>query len=113
MVKTGYISFITETGGGKDENGNIIAPTKTNSEYIECNLKTVTRELKFVVDGQYVNAKYSIYLEQYLIMGLDPEIDPQTINEIQLQDNNQNNIGIFQVHNLEYLNLTSKVKIIV
>ena len=80
---------------------------------IECNLKTVTKELQFVVDGQYVQAKYSIYIEQCLINGLNPAIDLQTITQVQIQDNNQNNIGIFQVHNLEYLNLTSKVKIIV
>ena len=111
MVKTGYISFITETGGGQDEDGNTIASTPVNSEYVECNLKTITKKYEFVVDGQYVQAKYSVYIDNDKVNLLDPVIDLKTINSVQIKDNNSNDLGKHQVHNLEYLNLTKRVKI--
>lgn len=111
MIKTGYISFITESGGGYDSDGNPIASTTINSDYIECNLKTITRKYEFVVDGQYVQAKYSLYVDKDKINALDPAIDLQTVNQIQIKDNNSNDLGKHQVHNLEYLNLTKRVKI--
>lgn len=111
MVKTGYISFITETGGGYDTNGNPIASIPVNSDFIECNLKTITRKYEFIVDGQYIQAKYSLYVDQDKINNLNPSIDLQVVNQIQIKDNNSNDIGKHQVHNLEYLNLTKRVKI--
>lgn len=111
MIKTGYISFITSTGGGQDANGNPIAPVETVSEFIVCNLKTVTREYKFMVEGQYIQAKYSCYVEQYMIDALG--VDLTTVKNVKLQDNNGNLIDTFQVQYIEYLNLLSKVKIIV
>jgi hypothetical protein len=111
MVKTGYISFIVLTGGGFDGDGNPILPVETPTDFIDCNLKTVTREYKFMVDGQYIQAKYSVYVEQRLVDAL--AIDLTVIKNIKLQDNNGNLIGTFQIHNLEYLNLTSKIKVIV
>ena len=57
MIKTGYISFVTESGGGYDSDGNPIASTKVYSDYIECNLKTITKKYEFIVDGQYIQAK--------------------------------------------------------
>jgi len=111
MVKTGYISFITETGGGQDTDGNSIASVTTNSDYIECNLKTITRKYEFVIDGQYIQAKYSLIVDQDKINTLDPVIDLQAVNQIQIKDNNSNDLGNHQVHNLEYLNLTKRIKI--
>jgi len=111
MVKTGYISFITETEGGYDENGNLTPSVLVNSDYIECNLKTITRKYEFVVDGQYIQAKYSMYVDQDKITALVPAIDLTTVNQIQIKDNNSNDLEKHQVHNLEYLNLTKRVKI--
>lgn len=111
MIKTGYISFITESGGGYDADGNPIASTKVNSAYIECNLKTITRKYEFVVDGQYVQAKYSMYFDQDKINSLNPAITLSTINNVQIKDNNLNDLGVHQVHNLEYLNLTKRIKV--
>jgi len=111
MVKTGYISFITETGGGQDADGNTIASTPVNSDYIECNLKTITKKYEFVVDGQYVQAKFSMIIDQDKVSVLNPVIDLQSVNSVQIKDNNSNDLGKHQVHNLEYLNLTKRVKI--
>jgi DNA-binding transcriptional regulator YhcF (GntR family) len=52
MVKTGYILFVTEIGGGQDTSGNPIPSTKTLSSWIPCNLNTIRKEYKIVVDGQ-------------------------------------------------------------
>ena len=111
MVKTGYLSFITETGGGQDEDGNTIASTTVNSEYVECNLKTITKKYEFIVDGQYVQAKFSLIIDQDKIKNLSPTIELESVNSVQIKDNNSNDLGKHQVHNLEYLNLIKRVKI--
>jgi hypothetical protein len=41
------------------------------------------------------------------------EVNLNEVNYIQLRDADSNELGKFQVHNLEYLNLTKKVKIVV
>lgn len=113
MIKTGYISFLTESGGGQDADGNPVAATKVNSDYIFCNLNTLTKEYRLLVDGQYLAASFSCYIDSDKISSLIPVIDLQTITEVQIQDNNENDLGIYQVMNVEYLNLTKRVKIIV
>lgn len=71
MIKTGYISFITQTGGGYDSDGNPIVPVTTISAYIECNLKTVKKEYKTFIDGQYKQAAYSVYIDSASIGDLN------------------------------------------
>lgn len=113
MVKTGYISFITEIGGGYDADGNPVAAVKVNSVYVSCNLATVKKEYIFLVDGQIQQAKYSCYIDNDKVSSLDPVIDISTVKSIQLQDNRAYDLGIFQVQNVEYLELTKRIKLIV
>ena len=143
MIKTGYISFISETGGGYDSNGNPVAATKTQTDYIGCNLEVIKKEYKTFIDGQYKQASYSVYVDSDIISSLSdtdtsthysediPDVDyvPQIgdiiiqgtrpsvilsqIKSIQLQDNNANDLGVFQIQNTEYLNLTKRIKIVV
>lgn len=112
MVKTGYISFVTETGAGFDGNGNPIAPTKTASLPVPCNIKVITKEHRTLVDGQYLQGKYSCYVDSIKIPVSLSSIF-QSIKEVQLKDNHQNSLGTFQIHNVEYLDLSKSVKIIV
>jgi len=109
MVKTGYISFITESGGGYDSNGNPTASTKVNSAYFPCNLSVVTRQYITLADGQALQAKYSIVVDNFLIAA----IDLSSLKEVQLQDSKQSNLGKFQVQNKEFLDLTKRLKIVV
>ena len=111
MVKTGYISFITKTGGGQDADGNPVTPVNTLSDYIECNLKTVKKEYRLITDAQYSQAKYICYIVASLVSSLS--IDLETIKEVQIHDNNNNDLGTFQIQNVEYLNLTKRVKLVV
>jgi hypothetical protein len=113
MIKTGYISFITETGGGQDVDGNTEASVKTSSVFIECNLMVIKKEYKTFIDGQYRQASYSMYIDNSKFESLDPSIDINTVNLIELKDNNQNSLGTFQVHNKDYLNLSRRIKIVV
>ena len=113
MVKTGYIAFVTETGGGQDSNGNTVATVKTASEFIQCNLMVVKKEYKTLIEGQYKQASYSIYVDLLKFNRLDPVIDMNTVNLIDLKDNNSNLSGRFQIHNVEYLNLSKRIKIVV
>ena len=109
MVKTGYISFIMESGGGFDENGNPIAATKINSEFYPCNLAVQTKEYKLLVEGQYQQAKFSIIIDNSLIYSLDLS----NLTQIQLNDLRNNDLGIFQVQNKEFLDLTNRLKLVV
>jgi hypothetical protein len=108
MVRTGTISFITESGGGYDINGNPTASTKVNSAYYPCNLSVITRQYITLADGQVLQAKYSIVIDNFLIAG----IDLTSLKEVQLQDS-KHNLGKFQVQNIEYLDLTQRLKIVV
>ena len=111
MVKTGYISFISEVANASDTDGNPVPATKTSTAYIKCNLATVTKEYKILIQGQYQQANYSCYIDSDKVSSLN--IDLPTITEVQIQDNHANNLGIFQVQNVEYLDLTKRVKLIV
>ena len=113
MIKTGYISFITETGGGQDADGNTIASTKVSSAFIECNLKVITKEYKTFIDGQYRQASYSMYIDSTKFNSLDPVVVMNTINFVELKDNDSNSLGTFQIHNVEYLYLSKRIKIVV
>ena len=110
MVKTGYISFITESGGGYDVNGNPVAATKTATDFIKCNLRVFTKEYRTLVDGQYLQGSYSCYIQQILL----PEtLVLSAVMKVQIQDNNAHPLGSFQIQNVEYLNLTQRVKLVV
>lgn len=109
MVRTGYISFIAESGGGFSSNGNPIEPTKTPTAYFACNLKTITTEYRVYEEGQYKEASYSIIMRRSLVSALD--ID--SYKEVQLRDAEQNDLGVFQVQSVQYLHLPQMVKIIV
>jgi len=111
MVNTGYISFITSIGGGVDTEGNMTQPSKTDSAYIPCNLKVVTKEYRILIDQDYQQASYSCYIESDLFNTLS--IDLSTVAEIQLKDNNSNELGVFRNQNVEYLNLSKKIKLVV
>ena len=108
MVKTGYISFLVETGGGQDDDGNIIPTEKTPTDFYPCNLKTVKKEYLTNVDGQIKQAQFSIYLNSDLT-----DIDLEPIKEVSLQDNLSKDLGNYQIQNIEYLLLSKRIKIIV
>ena len=69
MVDTGYISFITQTGGGgQDANGNPVSAVKSASDFVPCNLSVVTKEYKSYVDG--VLFSYHLNPSQFVLCGL-------------------------------------------
>lgn len=109
MLNNGFISFVTETGGGFDANGNPTAATKTFSAFIPCNLNTVTHEYKTLVDGQYLQANYIVTVDAYRLLALTLT----NLKEVQLADDKNNNLGSFQVQLKENLNFVNAVKIVV
>lgn len=110
MVDNGYISFFTETGGGQDADGNPVAAVKTESDSVPCNLLVVTKEYKIYENGQYRNAKYSIYVDNSRI---PDTIDIASVKEVRIKDNKQNDLGIHQIQNPEYLAIMNQTKIVV
>ena len=109
--KTGYISFLVQTGGGIDPTtGDPIAPVVTESDFVKCNLQVVTKEYRLLVDGQYQQANYSVYIQQ---RNLPVDLDLEAVKGVKIQDNNANDLGTFQKQNVEYLNLTQRIKLVV
>lgn len=111
MIKTGYIAFVTQTGGGFDPvTGFPIASTETVTDLIKCNLETVRREFRIMVDGEYTDAKYSIYLDENKV----PEtVDINTVEQIKVYDNNSNLLDTFRLDNIEFLKLSQRIKMVV
>lgn len=111
-TKTGYISFITETGGGKDADGNSVPSTPVLSAYLPCNIHVVTREYFMSVDGQQQQAKYSVYLEQSKFDELEPVLSLESIFKVNVQDSNNNDLGTHQIGSREYLKYGKRIKIL-
>lgn len=109
MLNTGYISFITETGGGQDSNGNPLPSVKVNSDYFACSLAVIKKEYLTLVDGQYLQSAYSIIIDNFQI----ETIRLEDFKEVQIQDPEGNNLGVFQVQNKEFFPFTSKLKVVV
>lgn len=108
MVKTGYISFTQQALSTQDENGNIIPGTSIDTDYVECNLQVIRKEYIQLVDGQAKQASYSIYVDSDLIT-----IDLSTVSKVKLKDNHSNYLDDHQIMNVEYLDLSKRVKIVV
>ncbi len=117
MVNTGYISFIVKTGGGFDTDRNPLEPTDTPSDYIPCNLAVVMKEYKLLVDQQYQNSSYKVVIDNWVIKDLLGDINIRAylsaLTQIQLQDANSNDLGIFQIQNKGFLDLVQRFKIVV
>jgi hypothetical protein len=109
MVKTGYISFITQGDFLFDADGNPLDPTKSYGVLIPCNIQTITKEFRTLVDGQYFQGNYSCYFDQVHVSRLDLSV----IRQIRLCDNRKNVLGDFQIQNVEYLDIAKKIKLIV
>lgn len=100
---------MVETGGGQTSQGDPLSSNKTPSDYFPCNLATVKKEYKTLVDGQYKLASYKVYIDSDKVV----TITLNTSTEVLLKDNNGNALGTFRIQNIEYLNLTKRVKIVV
>lgn len=109
MLNTGFISFVTETAGGFDAFGNPIAATKVLSTYRPCNILTLTKEYRLLVDGEYKAARFSVIIDNSEIS----DLVLTDLKEIDLQDSENLPLGAFQVQNREPLPFMNKLKIVV
>lgn len=110
MVKTGYISFIIQIDGGFDTEGNILQPTVLQTDFYDCNLMVITKEYKILVEQTWQQAKYSCYIQNALILY---PYQVKDVKQVILKDNNRNLLGSFMVQNVEYLNLSKRIKLVV
>lgn len=108
MVKTGYISFWTETESTQDDDGNIIPGTKTQTDFSPCNIQVITKEYIKLEYGQVKQANYSVYVDNYLV-----SVDINLVSEISLQDTLGNDLGSHQIMNYEPLSISKQIKIVV
>jgi len=104
-----YIAFHKQTGGGYDENRNPIPPADEVSAYVPCNLQQIKRDYRMLVDGQYVQAKYSIYIKP---SEMPDGYDANALTMCRLKNLDGVVLGDFIVHSNEPLSLFKKNKLI-
>jgi len=111
MVKTGYIIFVTNSGGGFNGNGDPLPATNVDSNPIEANLQVVRKEY-IIVDAnqQQRQASFICYVDKDKI---PTGINLNTLVEIKLKDVRSNDLGTFQTQNIEFLDITKRIKIVV
>lgn len=109
MVKTGYISFAMESGGGYDALGNPLPVSITLSDRIACNLNVITREYKLYIEQQYVQIAYVCTMDRILVDVLGLNIP--TVVQVHIYDAEGNSLGLHHIQSLEYLNLVRQIKI--
>ena len=110
MLNSAYISFLVDSGGGQDVNFDPIPTTNTPQDYVSCNLKEVRKEWKFDVNGEHIQAKYSIYIENSIIPST---VDITLTTQVILKDLNEVVLGTFRVLSSEPLSIIQSTKIIV
>lgn len=109
MLNNSLISFVTETAGTQDVDGNILPATKTNSAAIPCNCNVVTREYRTMVGGEYKFAQYKILVDLCEF----EKLNLSNFKEINLTDSNGAVLGLFQLQNIEILVFSKKMLVIV
>lgn len=113
MIDTGYISFITESGGGFDGDGNPVSPVLTNSEYVPCNIKVLvglsTGRYKTYPEGMYKEFLYSIIVDK---LRIPQGIDITKVTQVSLQGALKEAKGTFHVQDIEVLKITNKIKLL-
>lgn len=108
MVKTGYIALVSEIGGGFDANRNPIPPSEIVGDYLPCNISDGDSRYSYYEDGQYKTPTYIIVIDLHWISNV-----PITDNYITLKNTKNEDLGKFQIQNIQYLDLTKRVKIVV
>ncbi|MBK8807768.1 MAG: hypothetical protein IPO21_14435 [Bacteroidales bacterium] len=109
MLNNGFIVFITETGGSIGNDGTITPPTNSSSASFACNIRTITRQYLTVVEGQTLQAKISVMIDENVIKN----VTLNTVKKVSIVDSIGNNLGVFQIQKIEHLKLTNKIKIVV
>ncbi len=104
------ISFVTNSGGGWDPEGNPIHPVDTKTDYIPCNLDVKSKQYQIYKDGMYIEIKASIYVG---IDDIPDDLDVIEAKNVEVKDWKGNYLNTFLVQDLEYLLRFNVVKILV
>lgn len=104
MLDNSHISFITQTSGGFDANGNPVEPTQTIGEKIPCNKKTAKNNLTVIQEGQIRDVAYIITIDEKHLNDIT--------KSIQLYKNDVEFLQL-QVISYEHLKYVNRIKIFV
>ena len=109
MVSTAFITFLIQSASGFDVNGNAIAPTVSESDIYPCNLAQQKRVYETYIDGQLVQSKYSIMLKYSAVK----DVNLDSVKNVKLTDINGIDLGVFQIHSKQRMQLVGLLKIMV
>ena len=103
-MTNGTLQIRTKTGGGIDANGEAIPATGAWSDDVDCFIQTNGHSNK----GKYADGKFTI--AAYTVL-----IESQTFNadRIKLVTQNGEELGEFQVQDVQFLDTAGRVKITV
>lgn len=105
IIENGILQVIQKTGGGFDENGLPQKVQDDPGEPIPCNLKTITHDKKGkYTDGTFTRFSYEILLDIETARNF-------TADRVKLTDNRGNELGVFQVQDVQHLDAVGAIKI--
>ena len=110
MLNNSTISFIVNTGGGFDSNGNPTAPTKTATAFVKGNLATLLKHYVVAAEGEEVRAKYSFIVDSSTYNELALTKLPTTA---EIKDEEGISYGVHKIHQRFYMPFTKKYKFII
>ena len=103
-MKNGTLQYAITTGGGVNTNGDPVPVIAAWSNPIDCLIITNTRNNKGAYqDGKFTVCAYEIHIEKQSF----------TANRIKLVNSRGDQLGEFEVQDIQFLDLVRKVKIIV
>jgi hypothetical protein len=111
MINNAHIKVVLDINRQPDASGNPVAPIRTETEWLACNMDIITREYKITVSGMSQQVKYVVILSKPMLRKYSFAIND--IKNIALKDSNGNELGAFIVQNMEYLRLSNTIKFMV
>lgn len=110
MLNNISISFVISTGGSIDTNGNPVAPTKTSSTFVKCNLAILQKHYTVQLEGEEIRVKYSIIVDEQAYISLALANIP---TQAEIKDSEGISYGVHKVHQRFYMPITKKYKFLI
>lgn len=106
IIENGFVCLITTTGGGL-QNGIPIPVKEEVGTPIPCNIRTVRHDRKgSSVDSVFTQHSYDVLVDSVIMPRFEAE-------KVLLIDNRNNELGQFDVQDVQHLDFAGAIKIVV
>lgn len=106
IIENGFVCLITTSGGGL-QNGIPIPVKNELGVPIPCNIRTIRHDRKgSSVDSVYTQQSYEVLIDSVIMPRFDAE-------KVLLIDNRNNELGQFDVQDVQHLDFAGAIRIVV